>query len=111
MKATETVSNVWIEPPRPGCMARARVGSLADVAAIESFDSRALLPAWTLLGALERTAAIAPRKNAIVALERDDPMRIARQMTYGELVGALRATVNRLQAVSGDAKPVVSILA
>jgi fatty-acyl-CoA synthase len=80
------------------------------VEAIERVDLQALLPAWTLLGALERTAATHAQKAAIVALDRDDPTRIARQITYAELIGALKAAANRLHAVSAGATPVVSIL-
>jgi fatty-acyl-CoA synthase len=103
-------SSVWIEPPRPGCLARARVASRTDIEAIERLDFHALLPAWTLLGALERTAATRPEKAAIVALDRDDPTRIARQINYAELIGALKGAANRLHAVSAGATPVVSIL-
>jgi fatty-acyl-CoA synthase len=106
----ELTSSVWVEPPRPGFLARARVASLTDVEEIERLDFHALLPAWTLLGALEHTAASWPEKAAIVALDRDDPTRIARQITYAELIGAVKAAANRLHAVSAGAPPVVSIL-
>jgi hypothetical protein len=104
------MSSVWIEPPRPGSIARARVASCVDVDEIERFDLRALLPAWTILGALERTAAAWPEKAAIVALAQDDPTRIARHFTYAQLTGALRAAANRLHAISAGSTPVVSIL-
>jgi fatty-acyl-CoA synthase len=106
----DLTSSVWIEPPRPGRLARARVASRTDVEEIERLDFQTLLPAWTLLGALEYSAASWPEKAAIVALDRDDPTRIARQISYAELIGALKATANRLHAVSAGAKPVVSIL-
>jgi fatty-acyl-CoA synthase len=104
------MSSVWIEPPRPGSIARARVASRADVDEIERFDLRALLPAWTIFGALEHAAAAWPGKDAIIALERDDPTRIARHLTYAQLIAAIRATANRLHAVSAGSTPVVSIL-
>ncbi|MBS0580782.1 MAG: AMP-binding protein [Proteobacteria bacterium] len=104
------MSSVWIEPPRAGSIARARVASRADVEEIERFDLRALLPAWTIVGAIEHVAAGSPGKAAIVALDRDDPNRVARSFTYAQLVGALRATANRLRAVSAGSTPVVSLL-
>jgi fatty-acyl-CoA synthase len=104
------MSSVWIEPPRPGSVARARVASRADVEEIERFDLRALLPAWTIVGALEHTATTSPDKAAIVALDGDDPTRVDRSFTYAQLTGAVRATANRLRAVSAGATPVVSIL-
>jgi fatty-acyl-CoA synthase len=103
-------SRVWIEPPRPGCLARARVASRTDVEEIERLDFQALLPAWTLLGALERTVASSPEKAAILALDRDDPIKIARHIPYVELIRAVKAAANRLHALSAGATPVVSIL-
>jgi fatty-acyl-CoA synthase len=110
LPTSDLTSSVWIEPPRPGRLARARVASRTDVEEIERLDFQTLLPAWTLLGALEHSAASWPEKAAIVALDRDDPTRIAQQISYAELIGALKATANRLHAVSAGATPVVSIM-
>ncbi|HTT42676.1 MAG TPA: AMP-binding protein [Steroidobacteraceae bacterium] len=77
---------------------------------IEQTDFRMLLPAWTIHETLERSAADAPAKPAIVALDRDDPLQVARSLSYGELLRQIRATANRLREVSGGAVPVISIL-
>jgi fatty-acyl-CoA synthase len=63
-----------------------------------------------MLGMIEHAAAEAPDKPAIVVLDKHDPTRIASRLTYAELAATVRATANRLCAVSGSARPVVSIL-
>jgi fatty-acyl-CoA synthase len=105
------MSSVWIQRPEPGAVARARVASAAHVEEIERTAFPELLPAWTILGALEVSEATAAGKTAIVSLDGDDPTRIAQRLTYAELAGAVRATANRLYQVSGAGRPVVSILA
>ena len=104
------MTGVWIEPPRTGSVARARVASREHIAEIERCAVAELLPAWTILGALEVSAALSPGKAAIVALDREDPTRVVRRVTYAELVALVRATANRLHAVSGSSPAVVSIL-
>jgi fatty-acyl-CoA synthase len=105
------MSSVWIQRPRPGAVARARVASAAHVGEIERTPFPELLPAWTILGALEVSEAAAAGKTAILSLDADDPARLAQRLTYAELVASVRATANRLHQVSGGARPVVSILA
>jgi fatty-acyl-CoA synthase len=102
--------NVWLEKPRPGAVARARVTSSADVSEIERTPYPELLPTWSILALLERAAALTPSKPAVVAADRADPTRTAERITYAELAALVRATANRLQAVSDGACPVVSIL-
>ena len=102
--------NVWLEKPRPGAVARARVTSTADVCEIERTPYPELLPTWSILALLERSAALTPSKPAVVAADRGDPTLSAERITYAELAAVVRATANRLHAVSGDARPVVSIL-
>jgi fatty-acyl-CoA synthase len=103
--------SVWIERPRPGAVARARVASAAHVDEIERTTFPELLPAWTILGALEVSEAAFAGKTAILSLDGDDPARVAQRLSYSELVGSVRATANRLHQVSGGGPPVVSILA
>src|SRR5215475_7667223 len=103
------MSSVWIERPRPGAVARARVASAAHVTEIELTPFPELLPAWTILGALEVSEAAAAGKTAILSMDADDPARVAQRVTYAELVACVRATANRLHQVSGGARPVVSI--
>jgi hypothetical protein len=52
-----TTRSVWIEPPRPGRLARARVASCTDVEEIERLDFHALLPAVSISGSTPTTAA------------------------------------------------------
>jgi fatty-acyl-CoA synthase len=104
------MSSVWTQQPSPGSIARARVTCSADIKEIERVPYRELLPAWTILGALEASASAAPDKAAIIELDRDDPTRVTRRITYQELVAMIRGTADRLYAVSGGVRPVVSIL-
>jgi fatty-acyl-CoA synthase len=104
------MSSVWIQAPRPGAVARARVATRAHIEEIERVVLPDLLPAWTILGALEVSAAASPNKPAIVALDRDDPTRVVQRLGYAELVGLVRAAANRLHDVSGGSRPVISIL-
>jgi hypothetical protein len=77
--------NVWLDAPRPGAIARARVSSRADVREIERTPYSELLPARSILALLERAAALTPSKPAVVAADRADPTRTAERITYGEL--------------------------
>jgi fatty-acyl-CoA synthase len=101
---------VWLEPRRHGVVARARVSSIADIRAIEQVPYLELLPRWSILGVIEQAAAEAPGKTAFVVADRTDPLCVSRRLTYAELAATVRAAANRLQAVSGAARPVVSIL-
>src|SRR4051812_3528862 len=104
------MSSVWIEAPKAGAVARARVASPAHIAEIERVPVSDLLPAWTILGALEVSAGASPHKPAIVALDHEDPTKVARRISYSELVALVGAAANRLYEVSGGISPVVSIL-
>jgi fatty-acyl-CoA synthase len=59
---------------------------------------------------IEQAAAQTPGKTAIVVLDKGEPTRAGRRLTYAELAATIRATANRLQEVSGNSRPVVSIL-
>ena len=104
------MSCVWLEARRPGAVARARVTSIADVREIERTAHLELLPTWSILGMIEHAAALTPAKPAIVVVDKDDPTRAERSLSYTELAVMVRATAERLCAVSGAAPPVVSIL-
>jgi fatty-acyl-CoA synthase len=104
------MSGVWVEARGPGAVARARVASMADVRAIERIPHSELLPTWSILGMIEHAAAEISAKPAIVVADKDDPTRAARLISYAQLAARVRATANRLSAVSGGAPPVVSIL-
>ena len=103
-------SSVWLEAPRPGVMARARVRSMADVREIEQVPYQDLIPKWSILAVLESTAAEQPDKPAIIMLERDDPTRATARLTYSDVAAMVRATANRLHTTSDSARPVVSIV-
>ena len=102
-------ADVWTHT-QAGTVRRARICSLADRAVVEQVPYKQLLPAWSILGALEASSAASPGKPAIVVADQSDPARTAGSFTYAELVGLVRATANRLRAVSDGAPPVVSIL-
>jgi fatty-acyl-CoA synthase len=104
------MASVWSEAPRRGTVARAQVSSMADVRAIEHTPFLELLPSWSILGMIEHAAAQTPGKTAIVVLDKGEPTRAGRQLTYAELAATIRATANRLHKVSGNGRPVVSIL-
>jgi fatty-acyl-CoA synthase len=104
------MASVWSEAPRWGAVARAQVASIADVRAIEQTPFLALLPSWSILGMIEHAEAAAPGKTAIVVLDKGEPTRAARRLTYAELAATIRATANRLCEVSASGRPVVSIL-
>jgi len=104
------MSSVWLEAPRPGVMARARVRSMADVREIERIPYPDLIPKWSILTRLESTAAEQPDKAAIIVLDKDDPTRAIARLTYADVAAKVRATANRLYCASGTARPVVSIL-
>lgn len=104
------MSSVWIEAPRRGAIARARVGSLADVREIETIPCTELLPSWSILGALEATASVRPDATALITADNHDPTRAHARLSYAALVGQVRATANRLHEVCGGAPAVVSIL-
>jgi acyl-CoA synthetase (AMP-forming)/AMP-acid ligase II len=59
---------------------------------------------------IEHSAAEAPGKTAIVVLDKGQPIRAGRRLTYAELAAMIRATANRLYKVSGNSRPTVSIL-
>jgi fatty-acyl-CoA synthase len=104
------MSNVWLDPPRPGGLARALVRSRADVREIERTPYGDLLPAWSIAPLLERAAALTPSKPAIIVADAADPTRVGRSISYRELAEAVAATARRLRAVSGPGRPVISIL-
>jgi len=104
------MSSVWVQAPRSGAVARARVASRAHIEEIERVAFPELLPVWTILGALEVSAAASPNKVAILALDRDDPTQVAQCLPFSHLAGQVRTAANRLHEVSGDARPVISIL-
>jgi len=104
------MASVWSEAPRRGAVARAQVASIADVRAIEHTPFLELLPSWSILGMIEHAAAETPGKPAIVVLDKDEPILAGRRLTYAELAATIRATANRLCKVSGNSRPVVSIL-
>jgi fatty-acyl-CoA synthase len=104
------MSSVWSEPRRQGVVARARVASPADVRAIERTPYVELLPRWSILGVIEQAAAEAPGKPAFVVVDKDDPLRVNRRVTYADLAALVRATANRLHSASGNTPAVVSIL-
>jgi fatty-acyl-CoA synthase len=104
------MASVWSEAPRRGAVARAQVASIADVRAIERTPFLEVLPSWSILGMIEHAAAESSGKTAIVVLDKHEPTRVSRRLTYGELAATIRATANRLHEVSGNSRPVVSIL-
>ena len=104
------MTSLWLQAPRSGSIARARVASRAHIAEIERFPFTQLLPAWTILGMIEANAIASPDKPAILALDREDPTRVVQRFTYSELAGQVRGAAKRLQQVSAGARPVVSIL-
>jgi fatty-acyl-CoA synthase len=59
---------------------------------------------------IEHAAAETPAKTAIVVVDKDDPRRTGWGITYEQLAALVRATANRMCAVSGATPPVVSIL-
>jgi fatty-acyl-CoA synthase len=77
---------------------------------IERTSFLELLPRWSILGMIEQAVAQTPGKTAIVVLDKGEPTRAGRRLTYAELAATIRATANRLQEVSGNSRPVVSIL-
>ena len=91
-------------------MARAQLASLADVRAIERTPFLELLPSWSILGMIEHAARATPGKTAIVVLDKNEPTRVSRRLTYAELAATIRATANRVYRASGNSRPVVSIL-
>jgi acyl-CoA synthetase (AMP-forming)/AMP-acid ligase II len=82
-----------------------RVASVADVRAIERTPYLELLPTWSILAMIEHAAAETPGKSAIVVVDKDEPTRAARRLAYAELAAVVRATANRLWAVSGTHAP------
>jgi fatty-acyl-CoA synthase len=104
------MSDVWLDPPRAGSLARARVRSGADVREIERTPYRELLPEWSIAGLLKRAAASTPAKAAILVADAADPTRVSRSISYGELAASVAAAARRLKAASGPGRPVVSIL-
>jgi fatty-acyl-CoA synthase len=104
------MESVWLEAPRRGALARARITSLADIQAIEQTPFTDLLPCWSILGMVEHAARASPAKPAIVIVDKQDPTLERRRISYAELGAAIRATANRLRAVSCGSRPVVSIL-
>ena len=105
-----SMTSVWSEAPRRGAVARARVASIADIRAIERTPFVELLPSWSILGMIEHAAAQTPGKTAMVVLDKNEPTRAGRRLSYVELAATIRATANRLHEVSGNSRPVVSIL-
>jgi fatty-acyl-CoA synthase len=104
------MASVWSEAPRRGAVARAQVASIADVRAIERTPFLELLPSWSILGMLDHSAAQTRGKTAMVVLNKGEPTHAGRRLTYAELAAMIRATANRLYKVSGNSRPVVSIL-
>jgi fatty-acyl-CoA synthase len=91
-------------------VARARVASQAHIAEIERVAVSDLLPAWTILGVLQISAAVSPNKPAVVALDPNDPTKVVRRISYSEVVALVQAVANRLHEVSRGTQPVISIL-
>ena len=105
------MESIWSQPPGRGAVARARkLTSLAEIREVERAPFRTLLPRWSILGMIEEHAASFPAKTALIVADQEDPTAERRRVSYAELAAAIRATANRLRAVSADAPPVVSIL-
>jgi fatty-acyl-CoA synthase len=110
IQSRPAVPGVWLEAPRPGAVARARIRSLADILEVERTPFADLIPDWSVLALLERNAAAHPDKPAIIMVDRDDPTRATARLTYSELTAQVRATANRLYSTCDGARPVVTVL-
>src|SRR4051812_14503643 len=94
--------------PRPGRLARARLASPGDVAAIERHRPEDLLPAATILDCIEAAAAFDPAKPAMIALESADIEVAPRVLTYRALVETITRCANLFADLAGDEPPSVA---
>lgn len=103
---------VWLDDgaPQPGRIARADIRTRADISAIEQFPMESLLPAGTILKALEKAAALDPDKVAIRHLLSADTAVAPRDISYRELVGQIRAAASLFEEVSEGERPAAAVI-
>jgi fatty-acyl-CoA synthase len=110
--AATTSSAPWLHgwEPRPGRLARARLSSKFDHAAIERFRPRDLLPAPTIFECVRAAADHDPDKQAMVLLASADLRQPPQSLTYSELLSTLTRAANLFHHVAGGERPSVAIV-
>lgn len=90
--------------PSPGRLARARITSQADIAAIERFRPEDLRPAETIYACLKAVAGYSLDKPAMIALASADLAEAPRPVSYRDLITQMTEAANLFHALS-DGKP------
>lgn len=102
----------WLDDhgPRPGGLARPRLHSAADIAAVEQLPPEQMLPGATLYDCIRASARIKPSKPAIHHLLSADPSVAPRSITYAELLSGIERSANLFRGLAGTERSAVSII-
>lgn len=103
---------LWLDghAPATGKIARARISSAADIAAIEALPPETLLPGNTLYECIRAAAQLDPDKPAFTHLLGADAVTPPRVITYGELLDQVERSASLFRHIAGDQRSVVTII-
>lgn len=111
--ATATAVSTWLpgHGPQSGRVARGRFLTETDRSEIVRWPIEDLIPATTVLGCLQATAAELPDKAAIIQLHRGVPGGARSTLTFAELLDRVERAGRVFQAHAGPgARPVVAVV-
>jgi fatty-acyl-CoA synthase len=89
---------------------RRRIRSADDIRELERFSYTELRPADTIHGCLAAIAAETPDKNAIVLIEEPDFRRVAREVSFRQLVEGIEQSAALFHDRSGPAGSVAAVM-
>ena len=102
----------WMEghAPGPGRLARPRLHSTADIAAVEAISPDQVLPGATILDCLRHSARLDPSKAAILHLLSADTAVAPRRLSYAELLDQVQRSANLFHQIAAGERSSVSII-
>lgn len=103
---------LWLDghAPASGRLARARIRSAADIAAIEALAPESLLPGSTLYECIRASAQLNPDKAAFTHLMGADTTTAPRVISYRELLDQVERSASLFKEIAGDQRSVVTII-
>ncbi len=110
--AVPSGTSPWLDDhrPRSGGLARPRLHSAADIAAVEQLPPEQMLPGATLYDCIRASASIKPSKPAIQHLLSADPSVAPRSITYADLLSGIERSANLFRSIAGAQRSAVSII-
>lgn len=110
--STPASGALWLEghAPARGKLARARIRSTADIAAIEALAPDTLLPGNTLYECIRAAAQVNPDKAAFTHLMGADTTTPPRVISYRDLLDQVERSASLFKEIAGDQRSVVTII-